>query len=52
MSPYQQEQLDIVRRTAERGKTLALSRGVEGSRFVDVFQHMLDELKRINTEPT
>lgn len=35
--------LDILRRIAERGLRLALS---EGPKFVDVFQHMLDEIER------
>lgn len=37
------EQLDILRRIAERGLRLAHSIDV---RFVDIFQHTLDELER------
>lgn len=35
---------DILRRIAERGKTLAINKESE---YVDLFQHMLDEIERI-----
>ncbi len=35
--------LDIIRRSAERGLKLALELD---TRFVDIFQHILDELQR------
>ena len=37
--------IDIIRRSAERGLTLALELD---NRFIDIFQHILDELQRIN----
>ena len=36
--------LDILRRIAERGLKLAQS---DGLMFIDIFQHMLDEIKRV-----
>lgn len=52
MRPDQQEQLDILRRIAERGRTAAESydRDVGDPRayqFTDLFQHILDELDRL-----
>lgn len=44
MTAYQKEQLDIIRRTAERGRWFALN---HGPNFVEVFQHILDELERL-----
>jgi hypothetical protein len=46
VTPYQQEQIEILRRIAERGKTLALEHW-SGMRFVDIFQHLLDEIERL-----
>ena len=39
-----QEQIEILRSIAERGREQALRE--DHSRFVDVFQHMLDEIER------
>ena len=51
--PYQQEQIEILRRIAERGKGLA-ERCIERwdddknyHTFVDLFQHLLDEIARL-----
>ena len=41
-----ESQFDILRRSAERGLNLALEKDIE---FVDIFQHMLDEIDRGNT---
>ena len=38
------EQVDIIRRSAERGLKLAQN---EDKKFIDIFQHILDELERI-----
>jgi hypothetical protein len=40
--------LDIIRRSAERGLALALTDWPEigPSDFIDIFQHILDELQR------
>jgi len=38
-------QLDIIRRIAERGLRAAQER--KDSQFVDLFQHLLDELERV-----
>jgi hypothetical protein len=46
-NPVLAEQLEILRRIAERGKRLALQSHLSG--FVDVFQHLLDELQRVRT---
>jgi hypothetical protein len=45
LTPTEQEQLVNLRRIAERG--LLLAQAEAHSRFVDVFQHLLDELGRI-----
>jgi hypothetical protein len=45
-TPYQQELLAILRRTAQRGRALALEN--EDIDYVDLFQHVLDELKRLD----
>lgn len=54
MTPYQKEQVEIIRRIAERGRKLALlgrpDRVVVISDFVDLFQHILDELKRLKND--
>ena len=53
MTPYQQEQIEILRRIAERGKGYCercLSRWGDDpnySSLLDLFCHMLDELKRL-----
>lgn len=44
LSPYQQEMLAIIRRAAERGLML------HHPESVDLFQHILDELKRIHAD--
>jgi hypothetical protein len=36
--------LDILRRIAERGLKLAQD---ENPKFIDIFQHLLDEIKRV-----
>ena len=38
--------LDILRRSAERGLKLAQEKGPD---FIDIFQHLLDEIQRANT---
>lgn len=37
--------LDVIRRIAERGRTYALNTGAKD--FVDLFQHLLDEVARV-----
>jgi len=46
--PYLYEQLDILRRIAERGKSLAESTDYtyEPTEFIDLFVHLLDEIER------
>lgn len=46
MTPYQLEQCEVLRRIAERGKAMALSSALE-HRYLDIFQHMLDEVQRL-----
>lgn len=46
VSPYVYEQLEILRRIAERGLSLAQRGDNDGFRYVDLFQHLLDEIKR------
>lgn len=46
MSPYMSEQLEILRRISERGLKLALESDAHDLRFVDLFQHLIDEIKR------
>ena len=41
----QRDQLDIIRRTAERG--LSTAQYEMSARYCDLFQHILDELERI-----
>lgn len=48
-TPTHVEQLENLRRAAERGKLMAHS-FAGGSRFVDIFQHILDELERIKND--
>jgi hypothetical protein len=45
MNPELAERLEILRRIAERGRKLALE---NDPLFVDIFQHMLDELARVD----
>lgn len=40
--------ISIIRRIAERG--LKRAQKLEHSEFIDIFQHLLDELQRINKE--
>lgn len=53
MTPYQLEQLEILRRTAERGKAYCENRitrfgdDPNYSSLLDLFVHVLDELKRL-----
>ena len=47
MTPYQLEQCQILRRIAERGRELALNGERAGNRYIDLFQHMLDEVERL-----
>lgn len=42
---YAKSQLEIIRRSADRGMALALKRD---KAFVDIFQHILDETKRLH----
>lgn len=46
MTPYQLEQIEILRRIAKRGKKEA-ERYANGGHIVDVFVHLLDEIKRL-----
>jgi hypothetical protein len=46
MSPYIAEQLEILRRIAERGLRLAQDNTAHDARYIDLFQHMLDEIQR------
>jgi hypothetical protein len=41
MTPFQKEQIEIIRRIAERGLKMAHEKDLQ---FVDLFQHILDEL--------
>lgn len=49
LTPYQKETLENIRRTAERGLSHSVPLGYDSgcSACVDLFQHILDELKRI-----
>ena len=44
-TPYQQELLAVLRRVAQRGRLLALEE--QDTDYIDLFQHLLDELKRL-----
>lgn len=45
MSPTVEEQLDVLRRVAERGLALAeTDLQVNASDFIDIFVHLLDEI--------
>ena len=49
---YISEQLEILRRIAETGKELALTRKAvagEDDAYTDLFQHLLDEIKNMKT---
>lgn len=39
-----EEQIDILRRITERGLRVAQE---ENSKYIDVFQHLLDEIERL-----
>lgn len=50
MTPYQKEQVEIIRRVAEQGRAMALSDAVHDNlsvEYVVVFQHILDEVDRL-----
>jgi hypothetical protein len=47
MDSHVQEQIEVLRRIAERGLNLAHK---IDTRFVDIFQHMLDEIERTKKE--
>jgi len=54
MTPYKQEELENLRRIAERGKKEAedgreMTSGTS-SMFLDIFTHMLDTIQRIQNE--
>lgn len=49
MTPYQAEQLQVLRRIAVRG--LHRAQDERASRFVDLFQHLLDEIARLELGP-
>ena len=42
---YAKDQIEIVRRIAERG--LKHAQGTRNNQYIDLFQHILDELARI-----
>lgn len=46
LTPEQEERLEIIRRSAERGKRLAEEYSWNGT-YLDIFVHILDELARI-----
>lgn len=48
MTPFQREQLDVIRRLAERGRSMSEIVGYDAGhhRTLDVFQGILDELDR------
>lgn len=39
--------IDIIRRIAERGLKVAQDRA-DSQEYIDIFQHILDELERVN----
>ena len=41
------ENIEILRRIAERGLKVAQEEKENHSNFIDVFQHLLDEIKRL-----
>lgn len=43
--------MDILRRIAERGIKVALEQRELAGRFVDIFQHLLDEIARVPVAP-
>ena len=47
MTPFQSEQVEILRRIAERGLKLAQQGDPGDYKFIDVFQHLLDEIERL-----
>lgn len=54
MTPYQSEQIEVIRRIAERGKGLVERRLEEFPQYathhedyLDLFVHLLDEIKRL-----
>jgi len=54
MTPYQQELLDNIRRTAERGLARSVPLGYDfgDPGAVDIFQHILDEVRRLQASST
>jgi hypothetical protein len=54
VTPYLAEQLEILRRIAERGLRLAQGPGsgdnAPDTVYVDLFQHLLDEIARTKSE--
>jgi hypothetical protein len=55
MTPYQLEQLEVLRRIAERGKRAVEHRMKEHpdeGRYLDLFVHMLDEIERTKCSAT
>ena len=45
MTNYEKETLHNIRRMAERGKTFAYNN--KNDEYIDMFQHILDELERV-----
>lgn len=56
MTPYVEEQLEVLRRIAERGKAFAETNeqyaygDYTHDKYIDLFVHLLDELKRLKNE--
>lgn len=49
MSPYQEEQV-VIRRIVQRGLGHAQNEWHYDGLFVDIFQHLLDEVRRLETD--
>lgn len=45
IDPSKKEQIEVLRRVAERGLSFAIEKDY---RFVDIFQHLLDEIKLLD----
>jgi hypothetical protein len=49
VTPYVAEQIEILRRIAQRG--LRAAQDHNDTRYIDLFQHLLDEIQRTKEAP-
>lgn len=49
LTTYQQETLENIKRTAVRGRRVAQAMAETDGYYLDIFQHIIDEVQRMQT---